>query len=477
MKSWTLTSTEFTVILEVSSSAKWIGFGIGEEGAGAMAGADIVLCDQGTGEWACTDSYALAEVKPLTDAQQDWTLVSSSTTDTSTILTLKRATDTGDAGQDRVIAHDNPLPQLLIFAMGTTDTVQYHGSANRWRQKVKLIGGQSKGDVMADLETAADESIDLRNPDFALDPSEGRTIYHEEYYSFDGTGAALKDRLVIGLAGVHTTKYVHHFTMYGNMSNGQEEMLYAWVRGSHPLVLPDEVGINMGNYIGVKIQTHFDNPDGDAGIVDTSGVRFYLAAEGATRAMEFAVLQLGDPTVALRGQSLEEGLSSYTFTCPSLGSTANLTIYTHSLHMHATGAKMVTEHLRGDVRVGRSQVEFYDFDYQDMTYRNEEVQPGDKFVTTCFFDTSKAESGEAKFGLGSDDEMCIDFVGYWPRDALPNDKQFCGYQANGELTSQGAVETLTRTFGTASSDGIPSGGACISSPMAAIIMLVIFIVF
>lgn len=35
------------------------GFGIGEEGAGAMAGADILMCSNDAGEWSCDDRYFL----------------------------------------------------------------------------------------------------------------------------------------------------------------------------------------------------------------------------------------------------------------------------------------------------------------------------------------------------------------------------------------------------------------------------------
>lgn len=89
--------------------------------------------------------------------------------------------------------------------------------------------------------------------------------------------------------------------------------------------------------------------------------------------------------------------------------------------MHGTGARMVTQHFRDGKQIGGSEIEHYDFDYQDLTYRNEVAQPGDAFTTTCFYDQRKAKTAGRKtvFGLGSDDEMCIDFIGFWPRDALP----------------------------------------------------------
>jgi hypothetical protein len=54
-----------------------------------------------------------------------------------------------------------------------------------------------------------------------------------------------------------------------------------------------------------------------------------------------------------------------------------------------------------------------------------------------------------KFGLGSEEEMCIDFVGYWPRDALAANNQYCGYKASGSLTQSGEIASFARQFGKA----------------------------
>lgn len=252
--------------------------------------------------------------------------------------------------------------------------------------------------------------MELLNPNYKLNNVD-RTIYWDQEFLFDGSdglGAeALKGKTVIGLWGVVETNYVHHFTMYGFSNDGSEEMLYAWGPGTQPFALPDDVGINMANYDGVTIQTHFDNPNLDKNIVDNSGVRFYLAAEGEEREFDYGVLQLGDPEVQLTGQGVQAGLSRYTFDCPSLGATTPITLYTHGLHMHGIGARMITQHFRDGVQIGGNEIEHFNFDYQDLTYRNEEARPGDSFKTTCFYDTTLSSKDRVRFGQGSDDEMCI----------------------------------------------------------------------
>jgi hypothetical protein len=158
-----------------------IGFGIGEEGAGAMAGADILTCQDidGSGSWKCVDSYASSESQPIPDAQQDWSVVSVEKGDARTTLTVERATDTGDAGQDRALLHDHPFSQLLIFAMGTgANGISYHGTDSRWRQKIKLAGGKSIAEVVNGLEDAAADTFTIRNPELVLQKK--ATVYHEQ---------------------------------------------------------------------------------------------------------------------------------------------------------------------------------------------------------------------------------------------------------------------------------------------------------
>lgn len=60
------------------------------------------------------------------------------------------------------------------------------------------------------------------------------------------------------------------------------------------------------------------------------------------------------------------------------------------------------------------QVNFWSNDHQYFTRfpKPKVIRPGDKLSTTCIFDTRKRPS--AKFGLATKDEMCIDFLYYYP---------------------------------------------------------------
>ena len=69
--------------------------------------------------------------------------------------------------------------------------------------------------------------------------------------------------------------------------------IFPWGIGSADVYLPDDVGFLFGNtsggYTSVSLQTHYNNPNGDTGKTDSSGVRVYYTEE--LRPIEMGVSQ------------------------------------------------------------------------------------------------------------------------------------------------------------------------------------------
>lgn len=103
----------------------------------------------------------------------------------------------------------------------------------------------------------------------------------------------------------------------GACANATIADVYAWAPGAPALATPDDVGFRFGTggFISIGVETHYDNPDGDAGVVDSSGTRVYYTEE--LRAMDAGILQLADPVVALEGTQLPDGKSRFSFSCPA----------------------------------------------------------------------------------------------------------------------------------------------------------------
>ncbi|CAN0200834.1 unnamed protein product [Ectocarpus sp. 12 AP-2014] len=274
---------------------------------------------------------------------------------------------------------------------------------------------------------------------------------------------------------------------------GEHSDIFGWAPGTGNLELPDDVGFLFGNESGgfnsLNIQTHYNNPDGVSGETDSSGVRVYYTEE--LRPIQMGLMKLGDPFVALFDEPLPEGKSSFSFGCPGTCSETyfeeeEVTVFIHMLHMHENGQRMVTRQYRNDsegneVLIHTAEVEYYSFLQAGghLVTNNETttIKKGDRFTTECMYDTSlsSVSSANVTFGLGSEQEMCVDFVFYYPDQRMP-DTGACGVGAcDGGVLDYSELEAdsdFNRTFGmvdtcTSSLTGEEEGDESSSSSRAA----------
>ncbi|CAM9660109.1 unnamed protein product, partial [Ectocarpus sp. 13 AM-2016] len=272
--------------------------------------------------------------------------------------------------------------------------------------------------------------------------------------------------------------------------------IFIWAPGMHSLDLPADVGFLFGNESGglnsLRVQVHYDNPDGVSGKNDSSGVRVYYTEE--LRPMNMGLVKLGDPQGALHPQPLPDGKSVYSFGCPGTCTETyfeeeEVTVFSHLLHMHENGQRISTQQYRNDgdgneVLIHTAEVEYFSFlqagvhvvTVNDSTT----IKKGDVFTTACSYDTSYSSVGSPNvtWGLGSENEMCIDFVFYYPDQKLP-DRGACGSNfCNGTLLGYSELEDVSdfnRTFGVVdtctSSEDVEEGQELTSSSRATLPLL------
>ncbi|CAM9945366.1 unnamed protein product [Scytosiphon promiscuus] len=255
--------------------------------------------------------------------------------------------------------------------------------------------------------------------------------------------------------------------------------IYIWAPGSINLELPEDVGFLLGNsssgFSSMSLQTHYNNPNGVAGVQDSSSVRVYYSEE--LRPMNMGVIRLGDPNVVLDQTPIPDGRSQVLFDCPGSCTEENfeveeVDIFYHGLHMHENGKAMRTRHYREDddgneVLLDTASVEYYDYlqagGYWYRVNDSITLRKGDRFETECFYDTSfsSIDSSNVTFGFGSEEEMCVDFIYYYPDQKMPSSGScglmFCGGSLL-ELSALPDDSDFNRTFGfvdtcTASEDG------------------------
>jgi len=90
--------------------------------------------------------------------------------------------------------------------------------------------------------------------------------------------------------------------------------------------------------------------------------------------------------------------------------------------MHQQGKQMWTTHWRNGTLLGYlNRVEFWDFNFQQTTPKAVTILPGDRLNTHCIYFQNAGKS--TKFSIASADEMCLEYVYYYPKMAGP----FCAY--------------------------------------------------
>lgn len=180
------------------------------------------------------------------------------------------------------------------------------------------------------------------------------------------------------------------------------------------------------------METHFDNPDG-VRLNDTNGVRIHYT--NTRRQYVAGSLQTGDAVVSrsfglrrpdgTRGPpaTIISGLP-YQHSCPSECTnrfSQPLNVFSSFLHMHRTGRKISENlyHANGTFKHTLNQVNFWSDSFQQMTEFKTPVQifPGESLQLTCVYDTSK--KSKTTFGEETSDEMCMDFLLFYPVQTDP----------------------------------------------------------
>jgi hypothetical protein len=416
-----------------ANTTGWLGFGIGEPTSGSMPGADMVigwLADDGG---HVQDRFAVAKSEPLLDSCQNWEYLSATRLDSKTIIEARRLLVTGDP-QDRPIVEGRTR---VVWAHSSDGSIQlqYHG-VNRHATFVTFYGGPYVDPLENIKKDPNVHYFDVFN-NYTLQAV--ATYYHQ--LDIDIPLNRSIDAHIIGFEALikpETARFVHHFVLkgYTNESDLHNPMTQAfisgWAPGVEPVVFPNEAGVR------VSWTDPDDNPALEAGIVETSGLRFYYTHQ--LRRFDAGYLVLGDGKV-MRPDPIPQGtsISSYEYSCDSscTGSWPQLHVYTVMFHMHMQGTQMWGSHWRDGQQLRETnRVDFWDFGFQQATPVSFDIMPGDRINTHCVYQQNP--SRPTPFGQPSESEMCVQFIAYYPR--IPRNNGLCSffYSAN---SSMGPINT------------------------------------
>ena len=204
-----------------------------------------------------------------------------------------------------------------------------------------------------------------------------------------------------------------------------KRVIAAWAMGAPPMIYPGHVGLPIGgvNYsLFVMLEIHYNNPEHLSNMMDTSGIRLYYTHH--LRPVDAGIIEIGleytDKNSIPPGSIME--LDGY---CVSECTRASLPrygikVFASQLHTHLTGVASWTRHIRGGLELPElNRDNHYSPHFQEIRRlpRTVTVFPGDALIHVCRYNTMD-RSNITLGGFGIRDEMCVNYMHYYPKTNL-----------------------------------------------------------
>uniref|UniRef100_A0A914UQM5 Copper type II ascorbate-dependent monooxygenase C-terminal domain-containing protein n=1 Tax=Plectus sambesii TaxID=2011161 RepID=A0A914UQM5_9BILA len=161
------------------------------------------------------------------------------------------------------------------------------------------------------------------------------------------------------------------------------------------------------------------------GITDSSAFRFYLTEQ--LRPVETGRLTIGltVSAVELVIPPKQQRFTNYAY-CPGKCTsrmTEPINVFTGLLHTHLLGVAMRVRVIRnGEEIKSDMRDDHYDFNYQTPTFLSKPlvIMPGDDIIVECTYGSMDRDT-MSYGGFGSDNEMCLAFMEYYPKRNLSSE--------------------------------------------------------
>eukprot|EP01120_Amphizonella_sp_Union-15-10_P009128 TRINITY_DN3399_c0_g1_i1.p1 TRINITY_DN3399_c0_g1~~TRINITY_DN3399_c0_g1_i1.p1 ORF type:complete len:615 (-),score=52.27 TRINITY_DN3399_c0_g1_i1:93-1937(-) len=204
-------------------------------------------------------------------------------------------------------------------------------------------------------------------------------------------------------------------------------MAWGWAPGVTSFCLPQEVGFLVGKKNRYALlEQHYNNPELLEGEHDSSGVQIVLTPNLRNYSAGVLAVSVDQGSILIPPQS---STYSVTGTCPSMCTSRwnrSITAFSSILHAHKRGRKIWTELYRnGHYLRDFARNDQYNYNSQviDQDFSPIKLLPGDTLKTTCTYN-SIGVNNTVSGGPGTDDEMCMNFIFYYP--ILEGDWYTCG---------------------------------------------------
>ncbi|MEM1033650.1 MAG: peptidylglycine alpha-amidating monooxygenase [Myxococcota bacterium] len=270
-------------------------------------------------------------------------------------------------------------------------------------------------------------------PDIALEGEEpfempATSLDEQVCFGIDVPTGDVKRHITTIAPRIDNTEIIHHILLLQAPTAVSPEpepcsfvdpawkLLYAWGPGTPPHALPDAAGFPMeaNETTHFVLQVHYNNLNGLQGETDQSGIDLCTTTD--LRTHDADIMAFGSTNFSGILPMARTRLDCEIALPSALDSLLPLNIFQAWPHMHTVGQELYgwIDGPSGERRM--VDVPNYDFEYQ-ITYPTEvQLQPGDTVHTQCVWNNNTPI--QRSFGEGTNDEMCFNFVSYYPRIEL-----------------------------------------------------------
>lgn len=438
---WNISYANQEVYMELKIAKVRHGIVLGMSDRGELTNADlVVLWDSGSKNYF-GDAWSDSEGRVSLDGQQDYDLIKTEHKTDGFHLLFKRPLATCDP-RDYLIEDgtvhfiygflDKPLVSLEQLNLSRIETGV---------QRVVVL----RPDTPPPTLPPDTSTLDVRSPNVMI-PSQETT-----YWCF-------MQRLPENMPKNHIVMYesvitpgnealVHHMEVFecapeiqevpdynGNCDDKMKpkklnfcrHVLAAWAMGAEAFYYPPDAGLPLGGPGSsrfLRLEVHYHNPLIISGRRDSSGIRLHYTP--SLRKYDAGIIELGlvyTPIMAIPPRQHTFDLNGYcTSKCTKTAlPPRGIFVFASQLHTHLAGRAVKTVLIRGGREIEvLSQDPHYSAHYQMIRVLRKMVNvlPGDVLITKCTYNTEDRTKPTVG-GFGIMDEMCVNYIHYYPRTQL-----------------------------------------------------------
>jgi hypothetical protein len=445
--SWSIDTMMKTITMNLDvATTGWVGVGLSPDGT--MPNSDVIICYVNkSGVAVCSDRFAQARAAPPTDVslggKDDLTNVTGSVVNGRTKISFTRSLNTGDKW-DIPITQGTAMNVLFSYrANGNPDTEngQFLQHTNQGGKKIILYPAANQATNLDSYKNQTDVRMLSYKFDKYQIPAQ-QTTYMCKYFNTQQlvsqtTKLATNTsyHAIVFEPVVDNSQRVHHLVLYGcdasavkwtdnlfecsNMPTACNIFVFGWAPGVDSFILPPEAGYIWGTYENQinMLQIHYDNTPLVAGSTDSTGLNIYYTTK--LRQYDAGLMILGKPYQVM---SIPPGKPAYNITSyclnsctKSLSGPINIINYIPHGHQLMTALYTYVDTTGNGTYVSLSDPN-YSFQHQSQhAVTGVKLYPGFQAMTSCIYDSTK-QTSTVLGGESTSNEMCFNFVSYYPRE-------------------------------------------------------------